>query len=101
MDENWQMWRQFVIEQQQLALDADGSSSSKALSSPVETPDEIQSHFGTISYSKGMDFSTPILVMVFRTNGNETYLYVTVSTLIAVIVFCWCRKQYFNIGDIM
>lgn len=47
------MTRQFVIEQHQSALVADGYLSAKSLSFSVESPDEIQERFDAISYSKG------------------------------------------------
>lgn len=52
-DENWQMSKQFVIEQLQTALASDGQFSSKALTYPVETPEEILEHFSVIPYRKG------------------------------------------------
>lgn len=51
--ENWQMVRQFIVEQQQAALVSDGHIDSKPLSFLVETPAEIQEHFGIISTKKG------------------------------------------------
>lgn len=48
------MKKQFVIEEQQTALLADSIPSVAAMTNPkTNSPNEIQSHFGTISYNKG------------------------------------------------
>lgn len=52
------MFRQFVVEQQQSALIADGHLSAKPLSYSVETPAEIWEHFDAISYKKGNFINT-------------------------------------------
>lgn len=49
----WQMWTQFVTDEQQGALRLDALENTHAIEVPVRHPDEIRSIFDTISYSKG------------------------------------------------
>lgn len=47
------MENQFVVEQHQSIFDVDALEKTTSLTHSVNTPGEISSHFGTISYSKG------------------------------------------------
>lgn len=49
----WQMWTQFVTDEQQGALRLDALENTHPIEVPVRHPDEIRSIFDTISYSKG------------------------------------------------
>ncbi|RZB39723.1 Peptidase M1 domain containing protein [Asbolus verrucosus] len=53
IETEWEMDKQFVVEQVHSALFTDSFSASEALSSPVTTPKEISSKFDLISYNKG------------------------------------------------
>jgi puromycin-sensitive aminopeptidase len=49
----WQMWTQFITDEQQGALRLDGLDNTHPIEVPVKHPDEIRSIFDTISYCKG------------------------------------------------
>lgn len=49
----WEMWTQFVADEQQNALRLDALEHTHPIEVPVKHPDEIRSIFDTISYSKG------------------------------------------------
>ena len=49
----WEMWTQFVTDEQQGALRLDALENTHPIEVPVRHPDEIRSIFDTISYSKG------------------------------------------------
>ncbi len=49
----WQMWTQFVVDEQQQALKLDALEHTHPIEVPVKHPDEIRTIFDTISYSKG------------------------------------------------
>jgi aminopeptidase N len=49
----WQMWTQFITDEQQGAMRLDGLDNTHAIEVPVKHPDEIRSIFDTISYGKG------------------------------------------------
>lgn len=49
----WNMWTQFVVDEQQQALKLDILEHTHAIEVPVHHPDEIRSIFDAISYSKG------------------------------------------------
>lgn len=49
----WQMWTQFIAEEQQAALRLDALENTHPIEVPVHHPDEIRTIFDTISYSKG------------------------------------------------
>lgn len=51
---DWEMQQQFVVEQVQSIFEVDSLKKTTPLNRPVYTPEEISSHFGTISYSKGI-----------------------------------------------
>lgn len=49
----WQMWTQFISDEQQAALRLDALNNTHPIEVPVHHPDEIRTIFDTISYSKG------------------------------------------------
>lgn len=49
----WNMWTQFVVDEQQQALKLDALEHTHPVEVPVHHPDEIRSIFDTISYAKG------------------------------------------------
>jgi puromycin-sensitive aminopeptidase len=49
----WEMWTQFITDEQQGALRLDALENTHAIEVPVRHPDEIRTIFDTISYAKG------------------------------------------------
>lgn len=49
----WNMWTQFIVDEQQQALKLDALEHTHPVEVPVNHPDEIRSIFDAISYSKG------------------------------------------------
>lgn len=49
----WEMWTQFIAEEQQAALRLDALDNTHPIEVPVHHPDEIRTIFDTISYAKG------------------------------------------------
>lgn len=49
----WNMWTQFIVDEQQPALKLDALENTHAIEVPIHHPDEIRSIFDAISYSKG------------------------------------------------
>lgn len=49
----WEMWTQFITDEQQGAMRLDSLENTHAIEVPVRHPDEIRSIFDTISYGKG------------------------------------------------
>lgn len=49
----WEMWAQFVTDEQQAALRLDALENTHPIRVPVHHPDEIRTIFDTISYAKG------------------------------------------------
>lgn len=49
----WEMWTQFIAEEQQAALRLDALENTHPIEVPVRHPDEIRTIFDTISYAKG------------------------------------------------
>jgi aminopeptidase N len=49
----WDMWTQFVIDEQQGALKLDALANTHPIEVPIYHPDEIRTIFDAISYSKG------------------------------------------------
>jgi aminopeptidase N len=49
----WNMWTQYIVDEQQIALKLDALENTHAIEVPINHPDEIRTIFDTISYSKG------------------------------------------------
>lgn len=49
----WEMWTQFVVDEQQQALKLDALEHTHPIEAPIGHPDEIRTIFDAISYSKG------------------------------------------------
>ena len=49
----WQMWTQFIVDEQQQAMKLDSLDNTHPIEVPVHHPDEIRTIFDVISYSKG------------------------------------------------
>lgn len=49
----WQMWTQFIVDEQQQGLKLDALEFTHAVEVPIKHPDEIRTIFDVISYSKG------------------------------------------------
>lgn len=49
----WNMWTQFIVDDQQIALKLDALENTHPIEVQVHHPDEIHTIFDTISYSKG------------------------------------------------
>ncbi len=50
---DWQMWTQFIANEQQSALRLDALDNTHPIEVPINHPDEIRSIFDAISYNKG------------------------------------------------
>lgn len=50
---DWEMWTQFVVDDQQPALKLDALNNTHPIEVPIHHPDEIRSIFDSISYNKG------------------------------------------------
>ncbi len=50
---DWEIWTQFVVDEQQQALKLDSLEHTHPIEVPVHHPDEIRTIFDAISYSKG------------------------------------------------
>lgn len=66
---DWHMWTQFVVDEQQRALQLDALAHSHAIEVPVNHPDEIRTIFDTISYSKG----SSVIHMLHKFLGKELF----------------------------
>jgi len=60
----FKMWDQFVVDDQDRALELDASSSSHPVLQHVDNPDQIRSLFDSISYSKGAALISMLIAMV-------------------------------------
>lgn len=49
----WNMWTQFIVDEQQGALKLDSLENTHPIEAPIHHPDEIRTIFDAISYSKG------------------------------------------------
>lgn len=49
----WDMWTQFVVDEQQSAMKLDALDNTHSIEVPINHPDEIRSIFDAISYNKG------------------------------------------------
>lgn len=50
---DWELWTQFIVDEQQQALKLDALEHTHPIEVPVDHPDEIRTIFDAISYSKG------------------------------------------------
>ncbi len=50
---DWEMWTQFIVDEQQPALKLDALDNTHPIEVPIKHPDEIRSIFDAISYNKG------------------------------------------------
>ncbi|KAJ8960568.1 hypothetical protein NQ318_013857 [Aromia moschata] len=66
---DWELDKQFIVDQVQTVLVTDGSSSSAALTSKASSPTQISNKFSTISYSKGAS----IFRMMEHFLGTDNY----------------------------
>lgn len=65
----WDMWTQFITDEQQNALHLDGLENTHPIEVAVNHPDEIRSIFDTISYSKGAS----VIHMLHQYLGAEDF----------------------------
>jgi aminopeptidase N len=66
---DWDLWTQFVVDEQQLALSLDSLENTHPVEVPIKHPDEIRTIFDTISYSKGAS----IIHMLHQYVGPEKF----------------------------
>lgn len=66
---DWQMWTQFIVDEQQPGMKLDALKNTHAIEVPVHHPDEIRTIFDTISYSKG----AAIIHMLHNYLGADTF----------------------------
>ncbi len=65
----WQMWMQFTVDEQQIALKLDALANTHPIQAPINNPDEIRTIFDAISYNKGASS----IQMLERFLGAETF----------------------------
>ncbi len=65
----WQMWTQFIVDEQQQALKLDALEHTHAIEAPVNHPDEIRTIFDAVSYSKGAS----VIHMLHQYLGTEDF----------------------------
>lgn len=65
----WQMWTQFVVDEQQQALKLDALENTHPVEVTINHPDEIRSIFDAISYSKG----SSVIHMLHQYLGAESF----------------------------
>jgi puromycin-sensitive aminopeptidase len=65
----WQMWTQFIVDEQQQALKLDALENTHPIEVPVNHPDEIRTIFDAISYSKG----SSVIHMLQQYLGPEVF----------------------------
>lgn len=63
---SWEMAEQFLVEQQQSVFIVDALSNTTPLNHRVDSPTEISSHFGSISYNKGMSYQTSTCALCYN-----------------------------------
>jgi puromycin-sensitive aminopeptidase len=66
---DWDMWTQFMVEEQQPALKLDALEHTHPIVVPVYHPDEIRTIFDTISYSKGAS----VIQMLHEYLGKDAF----------------------------
>lgn len=65
----WELWTQFVVDEQQQALKLDALEHTHPIEVPVNHPDEIRSIFDAISYSKGAS----VIHMLHEYLGHDAF----------------------------
>ncbi len=65
----WQVWVQFIVEEQGLALKQDALENTHPIEVTVHHPDEIRTIFDAISYEKGAS----VLLMLHKYLGDEAF----------------------------
>ena len=65
----WQVWTQFIVDEQQQALKLDSLEHTHPIEVPVYHPDEIRTIFDAISYSKGAS----VIHMLHNYLGAEAF----------------------------
>lgn len=65
----WEMWTQFIVDEQQIAMKLDALEHTHPIEVPVNHPDEIHSIFDTISYGKGAS----VIHMLHQYLGADTF----------------------------
>jgi len=65
----WEMWTQFVVDEQHIALKLDALENTHPIEVPINHPDEIRSIFDAISYSKG----SSVIHMLEKYLGHEVF----------------------------
>ena len=66
---DWQVWTQFIVDEQGLALKLDALEHTHPIEVTVNHPDEIRTIFDAISYEKGAS----VLLMLHDYLGGETF----------------------------
>lgn len=66
---DWDMWTQFIVDEQQSALKLDALDNTHAIEAPINHPDEIRSIFDAISYNKGAS----VIHMLYGYLGPEDF----------------------------
>ncbi len=66
---DWQMWTQFIVDEQQQALKLDALENTHPIEVTVDHPDEIRTIFDAISYSKGAS----VIHMLHNYLGAEAF----------------------------
>jgi puromycin-sensitive aminopeptidase len=65
----WQMWREFIVNEQEAALKQDALPSTHPIEVKIKHPDEIRTIFDSISYSKG----SSVINMLYHYLGEEAF----------------------------
>lgn len=65
----WDMWTQFIVDEQQPAMKLDALDNTHAIEVPVHHPDEIRTIFDAISYHKGAS----VIHMLHEYLGAEAF----------------------------
>ncbi len=66
---DWQLWTQFVVDEQQQALKLDALEHTHPIEVPIHHPDEIRTIFDAISYNKGAS----VIHMLHEYLGHEAF----------------------------
>lgn len=65
----WNMWTQFIVDEQQGALKLDSLENTHPIEAPIHHPDEIRTIFDAISYSKG----SSVIHMLYQHLGADAF----------------------------